>query len=428
MKNKVLSLLMVAAMTVGMLAGCGSKTDAPADNTIKEETPATEAVAEPATEEASESEIPTELEHIKVAYMPNYASLATIVAAEGTGAFEKYGFDVELVEFADGPTIISAMESGSIDYAYIGTGAHKLCIQGRADVICFAQLSNADAVIGNTDKGVNTVEDLKGKKVAYSSGTSSEEILKATLGKANLTLDDIEAVEMDASAITTAMVSGKVDACATWSPNTLTIYNELGDKAVELGANKDFTDTNVSVSSFIAMPDKVEMDASAITTAMVSGKVDACATWSPNTLTIYNELGDKAVELGANKDFTDTNVSVSSFIAMPDKVENNRDQVIRFVEAMYAGSDFRNTDFDQNCQYAADLTGLSIDSMTGSKLDADWVDAATIHELANNGEMLKYYEIQQKNFLESGAVEEEVPVENYVHFDIMNEAYDAYTK
>ena len=365
MKNKVLSLLMVAAMTVGMLAGGGSKTDAPADNTTKEETPATEAVAEPATEEASESEIPTELEHIKVAYMPNYASLATIVAAEGTGAFEKYGFDVELVEFADGPTIISAMESGSIDYAYIGTGAHKLCIQGRADVICFAQLSNADAVIGNTDKGVNTVEDLKGKKVAYSSGTSSEEILKATLGKANLTLDDIEAVEMDASAITTAMVSGKVDACATWSPNTLTIYNELGDKAVELGANKDFTDTNVSVSSFIAMP---------------------------------------------------------------DKVQNNRDQVIRFVEAMYAGSDFRNTDFDQNCQYAADLTGLSIDSMTGSKLDADWVDAATIHELANNGEMLKYYEIQQKNFLESGAVEEEVPVENYVHFDIMNEAYDAYTK
>ena len=365
MKNKVLSLLMVAAMTVGMLAGCGSKTDAQADNTTKEETPATEAVAEPATEEASESEIPTELEHIKVAYMPNYASLATIVAAEGTGAFEKYGFDVELVEFADGPTIISAMESGSIDYAYIGTGAHKLCIQGRAYVICFAQLSNADAVIGNTDKGVNTVEDLKGKKVAYSSGTSSEEILKATLGKANLTLDDIEAVEMDASAITTAMVSGKVDACATWSPNTLTIYNELGDKAVELGANKDFTDTNVSVSSFIAMP---------------------------------------------------------------DKVQNNRDQVIRFVEAMYAGSDFRNTDFDQNCQYAADLTGLSIDSMTGSKLDADWVDAATIHELANNGEMLKYYEIQQKNFLESGAVEEEVPVENYVHFDIMNEAYDAYTK
>ncbi len=179
MKNKILSLLMVATMAVGMLAGCGSKTNAPADNQVKEETPATEATAEPATEEAAGPEIPTELEHIKVAYMPNYASLATIVAAEGTGAFEKYGFDVELVEFADGPTIISAMESGSIDYAYIGTGAHKLCVQGRADVICFAQLSNADAVIGNTDMGVNTVEDLIGK--------SEEDMMKVrNLGRKSL--------------------------------------------------------------------------------------------------------------------------------------------------------------------------------------------------------------------------------------------------
>ena len=66
MKNKILSLLMVATMAVGMLAGCGSKTNAPADNQVKEETPATEATAEPATEEAAGPEIPTELEHIKV--------------------------------------------------------------------------------------------------------------------------------------------------------------------------------------------------------------------------------------------------------------------------------------------------------------------------------------------------------------------------
>ncbi len=35
MKKRILSLLMVGAMTAGMLAGCGSKTDAPADNTAK---------------------------------------------------------------------------------------------------------------------------------------------------------------------------------------------------------------------------------------------------------------------------------------------------------------------------------------------------------------------------------------------------------
>ena len=70
MKKRILSLLMVGAMTAGMLAGCGSKTDAPADNTAKEETPATEEAKEetPATEEKEAVEPVT----LNVAYMPNY--------------------------------------------------------------------------------------------------------------------------------------------------------------------------------------------------------------------------------------------------------------------------------------------------------------------------------------------------------------------
>ena len=56
---------------------------------------------------------------VRVAYMSNYASLCTLVSAMNTGAFEEQGITVELFEFADGPTIISAMESGSIDIGYI---------------------------------------------------------------------------------------------------------------------------------------------------------------------------------------------------------------------------------------------------------------------------------------------------------------------
>ena len=123
MKKRILSLLMVGAMTAGMLAGCGSKTDAPADNTAKEETPATE---------------------------------------------EEEGITVNLVEFQDGPTIISAMESGSIDVGYIGQGAHKLCINGQATIFALSHISNGDALIGG--EGITSIEDLKGKQVAYSSG------------------------------------------------------------------------------------------------------------------------------------------------------------------------------------------------------------------------------------------------------------------
>ena len=67
------------------------------------------------------------------------------------------------------------MESGSIDVGYIGQGAHKLCINGKADIFALAHVSNGDAVIGSKEKGTDTIEGLKGKTIAYSSGTSSED-------------------------------------------------------------------------------------------------------------------------------------------------------------------------------------------------------------------------------------------------------------
>ena len=148
-------------------------------------------------------------ETLNIAYMPNYGSLWAVETAINKGYFEEEGLTINLVEFADGPTIIAAMESGSIDMGYIGQGAHKLCINGRASIFALSHISNGDALIGG--KGIATVEDLKGKVVAYSSGTSSEDILKNSLDKAGMTMDDIKAMDMDASAIVTAMLSGGVD-------------------------------------------------------------------------------------------------------------------------------------------------------------------------------------------------------------------------
>ena len=236
MKKRILSLLMVGAMTAGMLAGCGSKTDAPADNTAKEETPATEEAKEetPATEEKEAVEPVT----LNVAYMPNYGSLWSVENAIAQGYLEEEGITVNLVEFQDGPTIISAMESGSIDVGYIGQGAHKLCINGQATIFALSHISNGDALIGG--EGITSIEDLKGKQVAYSSGTSSEDILVNSLTSVGLTMDDIEAIDMDASGIVSAMLSGKVDAAATWSPNSLKILEEDAN-ATKLADNMTFS-------------------------------------------------------------------------------------------------------------------------------------------------------------------------------------------
>ena len=215
MKKRILSLLMVGAMTAGMLAGCGSKTDAPADNTAKEETPATEEAKEetPATEEKEAVEPVT----LNVAYMPNYGSLWSVENAIAQGYLEEEGITVNLVEFQDGPTIISAMESGSIDVGYIGQGAHKLCINGQATIFALSHISNGDALIGG--EGITSIEDLKGKQVAYSSGTSSEDILVNSLTSVGLTMDA---------------------------------------NATKLADNMTFSDKTVSLASWICMPKYAE--------------------------------------------------------------------------------------------------------------------------------------------------------------------------
>ena len=81
------------------------------------------------------------------------------------GYFEKENLKIELYEYANGLEIIKAMEEGKIDLGYIGNGAHKFCIKGRAAIAIMSHLSNAEAIIGNRSHEVRTVADLRGKRI-----------------------------------------------------------------------------------------------------------------------------------------------------------------------------------------------------------------------------------------------------------------------
>ena len=350
MKNKFIAMLLALAMVLS-LAACGGKTEpAPAETKEPEQTeqPADTTPAEPAEEPIT----------LNVAYMPNYGSLWAVTTAINKGYFEEAGITVKLVEFADGPTIIAAMESGTIDMGYIGQGAHKLCINGNAKIFALSHISNGDAVIGGPN--VKTLEDLKGKTVAYSSGTSSEDILKMGLDKAGLTMDDIKAMDMDASNIVTAMLSGGVDACATWSPNILKIMEELG---------------------------------------------------ADGTL------------LCDNLTFSDTSVSLASWIVTPKYAEANADKILRFTKALYKAMDYAaDGNYDEVAQYVSDQTKTDYDSVYAERGVADWLTGKEVAAGAADGTIEHYYKVQQDNFIAAGAVEKEVPVADYVMFDNMIEA------
>lgn len=345
--KKFLAMLLAVAMLGGALAACGGgeTTSTPSGNTG---TP------------AGNSETPTvETVDINVGYMPNYGGLWSLMTAKEKGFFEEEGLNVTMTQFEDGPTIIAAMENGSVNFGYIGQGAHKLCVQGNATIIALSHISNGDALIGGP--GISTVEDLKGKVVAYSSGTSSEDILRNALTAHNMTMDDIQAMDMDAPSIVTAMMSGGVDACATWSPNSLTILEGM----------------------------------------------------------------EGTTKLADNMTFSDTTVSLASWIATPKYLEENRDVTVRFVRALMKAMDYAADEHhDEVAQWCATKAALDYDTMYNQRGDADWLTGKEVVDGVADGTVKGYYELQQKNLLDGGSITEEdvCPVEDYVDFDLMTEA------
>lgn len=369
MKGKVLSLAMTAVLTMGLLVGCGGNS-APAETKAPETQPAqteaapSETTAETEAETEEKAEAPTELQEINVAFMPNYASLWVVTTADQQGYFAEEGIKVNMVQFQDGPTEIAAMESGSIDVAYIGPGAHTLAIKGNVDVFCFQQLGNADSVVGLASHGVNSLEDLKGKKVGYASGTSSETILVRALNSVGLTLDDIEHYDMDVSNMVSAIISGSLDACAPWSPSTNTILAELGDDAQVFCTNVSFADEAAD-----------------------------CASW----------------------------------ICTPSYGEANKDTLVRFTRALYKAMDFgsQEANYDAVAGYVAQACGTDKDSALAQTGDGAWLDSATLLGYVEDGTIESYYDIQKANFVKSGKLTEEegqAAVSDYVLFDVMKEA------
>ena len=345
--KKFLAMLLAVAMLGGALAACGGgeTTSTPSGNTG---TP------------AGNSETPTvETVDINVGYMPNYGGLWSLMTAKEKGFFEEEGLNVTMTQFEDGPNIIAAMENGSVNFGYIGQGAHKLCVQGNATIIALSHISNGDALIGGP--GISTVEDLKGKVVAYSSGTSSEDILRNALAAHNMTMDDIQAMDMDAPSIVTAMMSGGVDACATWSPNSLTILEGM----------------------------------------------------------------EGTTKLADNMTFSDTTVSLASWIATPKYLEENRDVTVRFVRALMKAMDYAaDGNYEEVAQWCATQAALDYDTMYNQRGDADWLTGKEVVDGVADGTVKGYYELQQKNLLDGGSITEDdvCPVEDYVDFDLMTEA------
>jgi NitT/TauT family transport system substrate-binding protein len=139
--------------------------------------------------------------------------------AQDQGFFKKRGIETTITSFNDDATLDAALASGKVDVANIASHTALKMIQSGFPITIVALLDaseTADAILGGP--GVTTVSDLKGKKVAYEEGTTSDLLLNYALAQNNMSLSDIVKVPMGANEAGAALIGGKVPAAVTYEP------------------------------------------------------------------------------------------------------------------------------------------------------------------------------------------------------------------
>lgn len=205
--ERIFAIAIMLAMTVAIIAGCGAPKKY-VDNADKNNVQS----AKPEVVNIGTQQIPND-ERIAVA----------------KGFFEEeMGVKVNIVEFQAGD-IRNAMVAKNIDFALLGSSSATVGIANGMDVEVVwihEVLGDAERLVAKNGSNINSIRDLKGKKVATPfSSTAHYSLLKA-LELNGISEKDITLFDMQMPDVYAAWQRGDIDAAYAWEP---TLSNLLKD-------------------------------------------------------------------------------------------------------------------------------------------------------------------------------------------------------
>jgi NitT/TauT family transport system substrate-binding protein len=155
------------------------------------------------------------------------------------GYFKDAGVDVSFVWLEYVPSI-EAFSEGKVDAVCMTNG--DALVAGSSDAASVGILIN-DYSNGNdmvvARPGINTLADLKGKKIGVEVGFVDHLLLMEALKSAKLTEADVSIVNAKTEQTPELLKSGSVDAIAAWQPNSGRALDDV------TGAKPIFTSANV---------------------------------------------------------------------------------------------------------------------------------------------------------------------------------------
>lgn len=168
------------------------------------------------------------------------------MTARASGGLAKFlGVDIEWIEFQFGPPMLEAMRVGSIDFGAVGDTPPIFAQAAHADLRYLSTNNGApQTILLPPGSKIQTLADLKGKKIAFGRGSSAHNFLLLVLEKAGLAYSDIEPVYLGPADAGPAFERGAVDAWSIWEPYTSLFNIRPGVRALttnlEIGKQQSF--------------------------------------------------------------------------------------------------------------------------------------------------------------------------------------------
>jgi NitT/TauT family transport system substrate-binding protein len=171
---------------------------------------------------------------IRVGYLHTLAVDGQIWTGIDRGMFDKEGLDLELRQFNTGLEIFQALIGGSLDVLATGAVLSNFPARGQGKVFLINDIEVATAQLWvRSDQGIKSFDDLKGKRIATSTGTTAHVFLDRALRANSVDPKEVELVNQAMPAAVTSFISGAVPAVALWVPFNITVRDKVPE-AVKL--------------------------------------------------------------------------------------------------------------------------------------------------------------------------------------------------
>jgi NitT/TauT family transport system substrate-binding protein len=154
-----------------------------------------------------------------------------IYCAAANGYYKKYGLEVKLINFSDNSLMAGAVQSGEIDATTL-TYDQVIAANARGwhlKVVMPVDYSvGGDAILASAQ--IQSIKDLKGRKVAFMSASPSDFLLGYALAKGGLTEKDVQPINTTPEGVVGIMAGGSADVGVSYEPNVSVIVKSGGGK------------------------------------------------------------------------------------------------------------------------------------------------------------------------------------------------------